>query len=279
MPAGSSPGSAPVFFKTLAERVFHQLRLDIIQGRLKPGTKLRVEELCATYDTGGSPVREALSRLTSFGLVQAEGQRGFFVAEASIEDLIDLTTVRIWAETTALRSAIARGDRNWEAEILAAVHRLGESGPDLDPDNPTYLEPRWADRHRAYHRALLSACGSARLLAYREVLYDLSERYRTRSITPASSKRDVPREHQAIAEAAIARDAPSACARLAEHFLETTRVVLMAETGSAAEAARMIEAIRTEVRAAEPAAAVRSLQQRRRDGREPLVSRRRKAKA
>jgi hypothetical protein len=41
----------------------------------------------------------------------------------------------------------------------------------------------------------------------------------------------------------------------------------------------MIEAIRTEVRAAEPAEAVRSLQQRRRDGREPLVSRRRKAKA
>src|SRR5882724_2874715 len=232
MAATSSPGAAQGSFKTLAERVFHQLRIDIIQGRLKPGTKLRVEELCATYDTGGSPVREALSRLTSFGLVQAEGQRGFFVAEASIDDLIDLTTVRLWAETTALRSAIARGDRNWEAEILSAIHRLGESGPSIDPNNPTYLDPKWADRHRAFHRALLSACGSARLLAYREVLYDLSERYRTRSITPASSKRDVRREHQAIAEAAIARDAAGACAHLAQHFLETTRVVLAAETGS-----------------------------------------------
>jgi DNA-binding GntR family transcriptional regulator len=278
MAATASPG-APGSFKTLAERVFHQLRVDIIQGRLKPGTKLRVEELCATYDTGGSPVREALSRLTSFGLVQAEGQRGFFVAAASIDDLVDLTTVRLWAETTALRAAIARGDRNWEAEILAASHRLGESGPSIDPNNPTYLDPQWAERHRAFHRALLSACGSARLLSYREVLYDLSERYRTRSITPASSKRDVHREHQAIAEAAIARDAAAACAHLAEHFLETTRVVLTAETGSAAEAARMVEAIRAEVRAGEsPHAALRSVAAPRRVDR-PATAGRKKSRA
>src|ERR1700679_2577350 len=104
--------------KTLTEAIVNRVRADILRCKLKPGDKLRVEELRATYGAGGSPVREALSRLTSVGLVRAEGQRGFTVSEVSTDDLLDLMRIRIWVETSALRSSIDNGDRNWEANIL-----------------------------------------------------------------------------------------------------------------------------------------------------------------
>jgi hypothetical protein len=60
---------------------------------------------------GLSPLREALSRLVVSGLVWAEGQRGFRVAPASIEDIQDISDVRTNVECLAFRQSIERGDR------------------------------------------------------------------------------------------------------------------------------------------------------------------------
>src|ERR1700750_1081400 len=109
---------------TLALQAFDRLRADIIRAKLKPGEKMLVEHLRETYGVGATPLREALSKLTSLELVTAEGQRGFRVAPVSIENLLDITKTRAWVEGAALRSAIARGDRAWEAGIIAAAHRL-----------------------------------------------------------------------------------------------------------------------------------------------------------
>ena len=61
--------------------------------------------------------------LAGRGLVVQEGQRGFRVAQASADDLRDITQTRISMETTALRFSIERGDDVWEAGILGAHHR------------------------------------------------------------------------------------------------------------------------------------------------------------
>jgi GntR family carbon starvation induced transcriptional regulator len=239
--------AAPKPFKTLAEHIFHELRGDLIRGRMEPGSKLRVEELRIKYGVSGSAVREALSRLAALGLVQAEGQRGFFVPDSSVADLLDLTKVRIWVEATALRAAMTSGDSNWEAEILAAAHRLAANEPKVDSADAMNLDPAWEVRHRAYHTALVVACGSPRLLAYREVLYDMSERYRWRSISTGLMGRDVHAEHRRITEAVMARDVPRACGALAGHLVETARMVLTISTGSSSEAAKLVDALTDDV--------------------------------
>ena len=85
---------------------------------------MHIGRLQKAYQVGATPLREALSKLTSLDLVTAQGQRGFRVAPVSVENLIDVTRMRAMLEIAALRLALASGDRDWEAAIVAAEHRL-----------------------------------------------------------------------------------------------------------------------------------------------------------
>ena len=229
--------------KTLGESAFRQLRADILQGRLKPGEKLHIERLSAAYGVGATPLREALSRLAAQGVVTAEGQRGFRVAPVSVDNLLDLSRMRVWVETLALRASIARGDRNWEAGIVAAAHRLRG----LEPLQRGGVTEDWARENRLFHDALVAACGSEQLLAYREHLQDMSDRYRRLAVLEGLPGRDPDEEHDAILHAVLARRSARAVQRLADHFLLTTEAVLRAYVGGEAEARRLMKALRRDI--------------------------------
>ena len=89
--------------RTFAQAVQARLAEEILSGRLAPGTRLRLQSLCETYEVSMSPLREALSGLAGRRLVAQEGQRGFRVATATPDDLRDVTETRIHIETLALR--------------------------------------------------------------------------------------------------------------------------------------------------------------------------------
>jgi DNA-binding GntR family transcriptional regulator len=229
--------------RTLAEAASRKLRAEILEGRLKPGEKLQIERLSAAYDVGPTPLREALSRLTAMGLVTAEGQRGFRVAPVSVENLLDVSRNRIWVEALALRAAIAKGDRNWEADIVAAAHRLRG----LPAHNARGVTAAWDRENRLFHEALVAACASPQLLAFREHLYDMSDRYRRLAVLEGMAGRDLDDEHDAIMAAALARKTKRAIELLAEHFLATTRAVLDAYVGAEADARRLMKELRRDM--------------------------------
>ena len=139
--------------KTLAERALRLLREDILAGRLAPDARLKVAALQARYGLGISPLREALLRLSSEGLVVAEGQRGFAVAAVSLAELEDLTRARICLETSILAEAIKHGDAEWEAGMVAAYHRLSRTPQPGDPRDRE-ATALWEQRHRAFHDAI-----------------------------------------------------------------------------------------------------------------------------
>src|SRR5690606_40721343 len=95
IPGTPSPFDKDTRPKTLTDQAYMMLRADVIAGRLKPGAKLRVEQLRGQYEVGATPLREALSRLSADGFVISEGQRGFRVVPMSVADLQDITNVRI----------------------------------------------------------------------------------------------------------------------------------------------------------------------------------------
>lgn len=229
--------------RTLAEAAARKLRADILQGRLKPGEKLQIERLSAAYDVGPTPLREALSRLTAMGLATAEGQRGFRVAPVSVENLLDVSRNRIWVEALALRAAIAKGDRSWEADIVAAAHRLRG----LRAHTASGVTAAWDRENRLFHEALVAACASPQLLAFREHLYDMSDRYRRLAVLEGMAGRDLDDEHDAIMAAALARKTKRAIELLAEHFLATTRAVLDAYVGAEADARRLMKDLRRDM--------------------------------
>jgi GntR family carbon starvation induced transcriptional regulator len=230
---------------TLAESAFARLREDILRAKFRPGEKMRVDRLRDEYGLGATPLREALSRLSSLDLVVAEGQRGFRVAPVSIENLLDITRTRAWVEAAALRAAIANGDRHWEAQVVAAAHRL-KSCPKSDGEK---LSDDWYRENREFHDALAGACSSRQTNAFRAQLYDLGDRYRRLSVRGGLGGRDFDAEHQRIMDAALARDADAAVTLTVEHFIETSRVILRDELKDETEVTRTVDALRRDIRA------------------------------
>lgn len=202
--------------KTLVESSYDRLRTDIVEGRLVPNAKLRIEELRQQYGTGASPLREALNRLAGEGFVTVEGQRGFRVSPVSLEDLQDLTRMRILLECEALRESIKNGDDDWEADIVASFHRLTKA-----EEHRSSEFSEWEKRNDEFHEALVSASHSPWLLKFRHTLYEQHKRYRLLAILASDPTRDLHAEHKAINDAAISRDIEAACEATKDHILRT----------------------------------------------------------
>jgi GntR family carbon starvation induced transcriptional regulator len=199
------------------------LRTAILLGDLPPGSRLRTNVLTKQYDISLSSLREALTQLSAEGLTRTEAHRGYTVSPISIEDLIDLTRVRIGIETLCLTWAIELGNLEWESQILAASHRLANTARMVE----RVSSQPWAEAHSVYHAALVSTCGSPRLLQIRQQLYEQSERYRRFEIT-LPRNRDADDEHRRIADATIARDIPLATRLMREHINRTTDNIIKA---------------------------------------------------
>ena len=210
---------------SITAQLFDRLRDDILNGVLQPGQKLKIETLREHYAVGASPVREALSMLTSEGLVQRLDQRGFRVSEISVTAFEELLQTRCWLEDRALRESIASGSPAWEEGVLLAHHRLTKT-PRTSGQGDT-ASPNWEKAHKLFHMSLLSACGSGFLIGFCEQLYDLNIRYRNIAGAVAYPSRNVAAEHLAICEAAIARDADLAVRLLVEHYTETGEFLQM----------------------------------------------------
>ena len=206
--------------RTQADRMFETLRAEILACRFLPGSKLRISDIAETSEVSLGAVREALSRLGAEGLVIAESQKGYRVASISVEDLQDLTEARVEIERIALARSIARGDLEWETNLVAAWHRLSRiSRPDAGD-----VADQWPLAHGVFHEALVKACGSAKLLQVRSQLYQQTERYRRYSGV-VDKERDVFGEHQRIFDATIARDSPAALTAIAEHLRLTAEII------------------------------------------------------
>lgn len=208
----------------LSELAFHRLRLDVLRGALPAGRKLKMEELQSQYGFSNTPLREALSRLTQDGLVCADKRKGFRVAALSVEDIADITRMRLILELATLAEAMDAGDDEWEAKVVGAFHRLEKVEAKLS-DGPVQLNDEWGELHRAFHTAVLSACPSARLKAASASLFDQAERYRRVSARYRQIYRRKSTEHRKIMEAALRRDKATACALWAEHIKSTERNV------------------------------------------------------
>lgn len=196
------------------QRAYVALRRMIVTGELKPGEKLKIDGLRKRLDTGASPIREALSLLTSDNLVERLDQRGFRTAEVSSANFQEILLLRCTLEDLALRESIENATDAWEETIVLAHHRMQRaksSGSDA-------FEPL----HKEFHMALLANAQSPILVKFCSQLYDLNIRYRYLAGNALNyQSRDVGDEHTGILEASIARDADLASDRLLNHYKMT----------------------------------------------------------
>lgn len=157
--------------------IFEKLRHDIVSNRLRPGERLPLSTLKQRYQVGGSPLREALSRLAAQGLVEGEEQCGYRVSLLSVKELRDLYTARETIETRALELAIEHGDDIWESSVVALFHLLNRYLDSHTPAKP--IDPaEWEKRQRDFFCAIVRGSQSSWLIRMHDMLYDQSTRYR-----------------------------------------------------------------------------------------------------
>ncbi len=210
--------------QTLASSAYGALRQAIILGTLVPGERLRIRALCEQFDVGLSPLREALSRLSSEGLVSQEDHRGFAVAPLDLAGLDGLLRARCWLNEIGLRESIRHGGPEWEEAVLLRFHRLSRT-PRHTGEDRRARNPAWEQAHQAFHAELVAACRSEWLTGFCQQLFEAAERYRHVARMAGVARPPNEQEHRAIMEAAIARDADKAVALLNRHFERTADLV------------------------------------------------------
>jgi DNA-binding GntR family transcriptional regulator len=187
------------------------LRDMILTGALPAGQKLKIEQLRGILNTGASPVREALSLLTSDMLVERIDQRGFRAAPASKTNFEEILALRCTLEDLALRQSISAATSEWEEHLVLSHHRMKKvTGQD---------SAAFEEAHRAFHMTLLANSGSPMLERFCAQLYDLNIRYRNLAANSVTyQRRDITAEHDDILEATVQRDTDLACSSLLNHY-------------------------------------------------------------
>jgi DNA-binding GntR family transcriptional regulator len=189
------------------------IREAIIDGRLEPGQRLKVEEIARELGISRTPIREALLMLQAEGLVDAVPNRGAMVRVHTPEDLDDLYQLRALLEGYAARRASTRISDDQVEQLQASCDRFA----DLDPDT----ELRELVRENLFfHSTILDIAGSARLASMVRRVIELPLVYKSYIWYSPDQNRISVHYHRQIVTALAARDAERAELIMKEHVFE-----------------------------------------------------------
>lgn len=201
--------------RTLADAAEEELREAIVQGILPPGTALNLKALAEELEMSTTPIREALQRLESDGLVAVDQFRTARVAVIALDDLEDTYSMRIMLEGEAVRRAVPNLTPE-HLEYLEAVLQKYEQAYEQQ------REEEGRQLHEEFHFGIYRHAGSEWLLRLIRPLWSNSERYQRIARTMRRSYGDRVREHREILDPCRQGDAETAAARMVRH-LELSR--------------------------------------------------------
>jgi DNA-binding GntR family transcriptional regulator len=200
----------------LREQIHERLRSAILTGELPPGTPMVEAEVAAQLGASRTPVREALRRLESEGLLVPRGGRGTVVRSLEADDVACLFEIRQALEVVSARRAARAIDDEALARLQATIDGMRES-----IDDPNAME-RF---DTAFHDELLRVAGGAKLTRMLTELREETIAYRFLSLGDEQRRRETLAEHTAILDALRARDSEAATRAIGEHIAAAGAVV------------------------------------------------------
>ncbi len=199
-----------------ADVIFDALREGITDGTLAEGEVLRQDNIARMFNVSRIPVREALTRLEEQGLVTTQRYRGAVVASLSLDEIEEIFEFRSLIEPEVVRQSVAAASQ--ESLDLARDY-ADRFGHEEDPKN-------WGHLNRQLHYMLYRDCGRPYFLQVVDSALNRIERYQRLQLTLTSGMDRARREHQAIVEACVARDADLAAELTRAHILGAGRSLL-----------------------------------------------------
>jgi DNA-binding GntR family transcriptional regulator len=195
---------------TAQEAALAALRQAIVTRELLPGEQVVQERLSTRFGVSRVPLREALKVLEGEGQVVYSPHRGYFVADLSLDDLVEAYRIRDLLESEAVRVGVPTMTAGQVREVAALAERWDEAAKADDLAAMTTT-------NRDFHFALIAACAMPRLIRMIRVLWDATDAYRAAYYVESGSRTAVTREHRTIVAAVRRRDADAVVVRLREH--------------------------------------------------------------
>lgn len=204
-------GHAP---DSLADWATETLRHVIIVGELPPGAPIVVKDLSQRLGISVTPLREALQRLTAYGLVEQRNRRAY-VAPVSHSDLADIYELRKMLEPQAVERSVGDADDAW---LRRLDHAYGSMVGAADSGSIAFELA-----HREFHRTLIQRCPSPYLRRFVGELLDASSRYRMLAIAHSDYSSEA---HDQLYEASRRQNADRAGQLILEHIVTLTKTQL-----------------------------------------------------
>ena len=194
-------------------RVTEAIRDLILSGDLPPGSRIGQEELAARFNVSRIPVREALSRLESDGLVVLKPSSGAWVARLDLQECIEIYKIRERIEPLALHEAVTHMTDDEIDDLAELVEKIENAATDEE----------FLRLDRAFHLACYRTEGLQQLGNMAERFWNTTQQYRRLFMQSASRDDDwvIHAEHRLIVNALRRRDAEGAGNILHEHIRRT----------------------------------------------------------
>ena len=203
---------------TAQEGVLRELRVQIASGQLEPGQQVVQDSLAASLGVSRVPLREALKVLEGEGQVIYHPHRGYFVANLSIDDLVEVYRIRSILEDEALRVGVpllTDEDIEYLEDILSDVESAATSG---DVSAVTAA-------NRKFHFALFEASNMPRLVRMIRNQWDATDAYRGVYFAAPANLKAMKTEHRNMIGALRNRDVAQSIALQAAHRENSVAVV------------------------------------------------------
>ncbi|HET7627757.1 MAG TPA: GntR family transcriptional regulator [Bacillales bacterium] len=199
---------------TLHLKVCNVLRKAILQGDFAPGERLIQEDLAKALGVSRMPVREALRRLETEGLIKLMPHRGAIVKSLNAEDVDEIYSLRAELEKLAASKSVDK----MKEEDIAELEQLVEDMNAMDD-----LE-QFVEANIEFHRLLMKYCEWERLLSFIETLWNGFPQQTPHMLT---GQVDLSKqEHEEILWAVKERDAAKASKLLANHISRTGKSLM-----------------------------------------------------
>ncbi|MFJ5838015.1 GntR family transcriptional regulator [Streptomyces shenzhenensis] len=205
--------AGPNQFLSKSDLAYAELRSQILSGSLAAGSRLAQYDLAESLNMSITPLREAIRRLSSEGLVTVETHRDVRVSAMNSDEARQLFEVRLSLDPTAAELAAARRTDADIAAMRAAVESL------------LPVTRQWGEEaltaHRTFHRTVYRASHNDVLIRLLDDLWDKSDRYRRLGLELPPG--DEPRtrdleEHHRLVEFIVDREADRAARLMRDHI-------------------------------------------------------------
>lgn len=199
---------------TLHLKVCNVLRKAILQGDFEPGERLIQEELASELEVSRMPIREALRKLETEGLIELVPHRGAIVKPLNIEDVEEIYTLRATLEKLAVSKSVSR---TTPEDIQRMEYLVGQMKMTNDAEV-------FVDLNVEYHRLLMKHCPWNRLLSFIETLWNGFPQ-QTPDMLPGQMELSN-QEHDEMLQAVKDGDADKAASLISHHIERTGRYLI-----------------------------------------------------